>query len=777
MTDDHSSQAFPAVSSPERLTAGHWGIKEVVEKNGVPYLRNWDRDPNPTQIGLDQTSDVTEAMRVRQPSFRKGWLNRAGFSGGGRGTEPFVEVPWDEANEIIAVELARVINTYGNAAIYGGSYGWGSAGRFHHAQSQIHRFLNCIGGYVRSKDSYSYGAGAVILPHIVAPMETLLDQHSDWDVLAANTELFLAFGGLQLKNTQMTAGGVGKHNVLDAVRKMQGAGTRFINVSPLRTGNGVEMEWVPIRPNTDVAFILALCYVILRNRVHDREFLATHCVGFEKVEDYLTGAVDGQPKNPAWAAQITGIPADFIDALAQEMVGKRTMVNASWSLQRQRHGEQAYWSVVTLAAMLGQVGLPGGGFGVGYGTMNSIGSTNRRVSGPRLPQGRNAVSAYIPVARITDMLLNPGKAFDYNGHVGTFPDIRLVYWAGGNPFHHHQDLNRFLEAWRRPETVIVHEQYWTSTAKASDIVLPTSIAAERDDLGFASREGYVMAMRRYKKPLAAAKSDYDIFLGIAERMGCDRLFSEGLDERGWLTRMYEDFRARAPTDIELPGFEEFWDIGFVDLGQSPLPQTMLASYRSDPSAHPLPTPSGKIELSSEVISSFGYADCPGQPTWLEPEEWLGAPKATRFPLHLVTHQPKRRLHSQLDHSPHSRDGKVAGREPIQINTGDAEARGIRTGDLVRVHNERGACLAGAEVTDDVMSGVVIMATGAWFDPTDWSQPSLESHGNPNVLTADQGTSQLSQGCSALSCLVQVEKYSGEVPPLRAFDPPVIETLP
>lgn len=775
MTARRSSHDFPASRPPGNLTAGHWGIQEVVERNGVATLRNWGKDPNPSKIGLDQISDVTEAMRVRRPSFRKGWLKGGpGSSSESRGTDPFIEVPWDEADELIAAELSRVINSFGNSAIYGGSYGWGSAGRFHHAQSQIHRFLNSIGGYVRSKDSYSYGAGSVILPHVVAPMETVLDQHSDWNVLVGNTEVFLAFGGLQLKNTQVTAGGVSKHNVLDAVRKMQAAGTRFINVSPLRSGNGVDMEWLPIRPNTDVALILALCFELMRTGAHDEEFLNTRCVGFDEVRDYLVGKNDGQPKDTAWASTITGMPAADIEALAREIATKRTMVNASWSLQRQRHGEQSYWAVVTLAAMLGQIGSLGGGFGVGYGTMNSVGSTNRRISGPRLPQGRNAVSAYIPVARIADMLLNPGKTFEYDGKVDAYPDIRLVYWAGGNPFHHHQDLNRFLHAWRRPETIIVHEQYWTATAKASDIVLPACIAAERDDLGFASREGYIMAMHRFKEPLADAKSDYDIFLGIAEAMGVGESFGEGLDEIGWIARMYEDFRSRAPDDIELPNFEEFWATGWCDLGESPERQVLLSDFRSDPTTFPLGTPSGKIELSSENVSNFRYSDCPGHATWLEPEEWLGSPATSQYPLHLVTHQPKRRLHSQLDHSPHSREGKIRGREPVLLNSQDAKDRNIQTGDLVRVFNSRGECLAGAEVTSDVMPGVAIMATGAWFDPTDWSRPSLESHGNPNVLTADRGTSALSQGCSALSCLVQIETFKGEIPPIKAFDPPTIK---
>jgi hypothetical protein len=138
------------------------------------------------------------------------------------------------------------------------------------------------------------------------------------------------------------------------------------------------------------------------------------------------------------------------------MAAARTMVSIGWSLQRSHHGEQPFWALVTLAAMLGQIGLPGGGFGCGYGPTNLMGSGALLHSGPTLPQGVNPVSDFIPVARFSDMMLHPKERFSYNGAEHSYPDIRLVYWAGGNPFHHYQDLNRLRSAWPRPETIIVH---------------------------------------------------------------------------------------------------------------------------------------------------------------------------------------------------------------------------------------------------------------------------------------------------------------------------------
>ena len=167
------------------FTLSHWGVHEAqrTADDGI-RLAPWAGDPDPSAIGLDLGSPSVDALRVRRPSFRQGWLAERALSRARRGQEAFVELPWPEAVEIVAGELARVIRERGNSAIYGGSYGWASAGRFHHAQSHLHRFLNTIGGYVQSRDSYSFGAASVIMPRIVGPMDDLLVEHTDWGTLS-----------------------------------------------------------------------------------------------------------------------------------------------------------------------------------------------------------------------------------------------------------------------------------------------------------------------------------------------------------------------------------------------------------------------------------------------------------------------------------------------------------------------------------------------------------------------------------------------------------------
>ena len=462
-----------------------------------------------------------------------------------------------------------------------------------------------------------------------------------------------------------------------------------------------------------------------------------------------------------------------ITALAREMAATRTTVSIGWSLQRSHHGEQPCWALITLACMLGQIGLPGGGFGVGYGPVNLMGSAHPKYSGPTLPQGTNAVKDFIPVARFTDMLLNPGGKVSYNGQLLTYPDIRLVYWAGGNPFHHHQDLNRLMVAWRKPETIVFHEQFWTPAARMADIVLPATTTLERPDIGYGSREPFLIAMKKAREPIGEARDDYWIFSELARRLGQGDVYTEGRDTMAWLSHLYAQSREKsAAAGVTIPSFEEFWEAGIAEAKGENRDPVMLAKFRADPAAHPLKTPSGRIEIHSEKIASFGYDDCPPHAVWLEPIEWLGSKTAARFPLHMLSDQPTDKLHSQLDHSPHARATKIKGRQPVTLHPGDAAARGIAAGDLVRVFNDRGACLAAARLSDRIRPGVVRLSTGAWFDPSDsGSNRPLEKHGNPNALTLDIGASKLSQGCIAQTCLVEIERFDGPAPAVTAHKLP------
>jgi len=778
--DTRTEPSAPAAVSPQAITIDgmtvhltHWGAFEAVsDGERLTEVRPWRGDPEPVPLIGNVASAQHHPARLTWPYVRKGWLDH-GPGAPGRGDEPFVPVPWDTALDLLAGELRRVYRDHGAQAVYGGSYGWASAGRFHHAQSQVHRFLNCLGGYVRHVNSYSLGTSTVLLPYVIADVDVLLTRATAKSVVAEHSELVVAFGGLSPKNAAVSPGGVSRHNARSWVSAARARGCRFVSVSPIRDDTPAEAqaEWIAPRPGTDAALMLALAQVLDADGLADTGFLDCYTVGYLRFARYLRGEVDGVVKNPPWAEAITGVPAARIRELAHEMAAARTLVTVSWSLQRARHGEQPLWLGVVLASMLGQIGLPGGGFGHGYGSASLVGEPAPQVQVPRLPQGRNGVSAFIPVARVADMLLNPGAAYDYNGQRLTYPDIRLVYWCGGNPFHHHQDLARLREAFARPETVVVHDPFWTATARHADIVLPATMTIERDDYGSGQNDRMFFPMPALTRPHGEARDDYAIFAGLAERLGAGKDFTEGRTAMDWLRHLYDEWRGKlAERGRAVPGFDEFWASDGLELPVASEPQVAFADFRADPEGHPLTTPTGKVEIFSETIDSYGYPDCPGHPVWREPDEWLGSPAARRFRLQLVANQPRSRLHSQLDVGAHSQSLKIAGREPVRLHPADAAARGLRDGDLVRIFNDRGACLAGLAVDEAVRPGVAQLSTGAWYDP-DPANPGFCRHGNPNVLTADRPTATLSQGCTGQLALVEIEPYHGIPPELSVTRPP------
>lgn len=762
-------------------TGGHWGRYIVdVDKGHIVGVRPVPEDPDPTPLHRGLADIVDHRCRVRRPAIRKDWLEKGQASDrSGRGAGSFVEVEWDEALTLVAGEIDRVRQDHGNASIFAGSYGWASAGRLHHPRTLMKRMLNLVGGFTDHVLDYSRGAALVIVPHVVGTQEPVGMKLTAWDSIIEHADMIVSFGGLSPKNFQIDSGGMGEHLGNRWMSRVAEADIDVVNVGPTRddTSKVLDAKWIPIRPNTDTAMMLAIAHVLLSEGLHDQAFISRYTVGFDTFSRYLTGEADGVAKTPEWVAPICEIEADAIRDLARRMAVGRTMITLAYALQRAHHGEQSMWVGITLAAMLGQIGLPGGGFGIGYGSMGTKGGRQGPAPLRAMASGDNPTGSYIPVSRISDMLLSPGETIDFNGKRITYPDIRMIMWGGGNPFHHHQDINRLIKAWHRPETIVVLEPFWTPTARHADIVLPVATTLERNDISAGWFDRTVYAMRKAIEPVGDARSDYRIVSELAGRLGCESAFTEGRDEIGWVRHLYDTLvEQTASGGIELPDFDAFWQTGRLELPCDDKPYVMFEAFRLDPDSNPLGTPSGRIEIFSEVIASFGYADCLGHPVWMEPVEWLGSKKTGRFPLHLISNQPARRLHSQNDPSEHSLAGKTAGRETATLNPLDAEQRGLKAGDVARIFNDRGQCLAGIRISDALRPGVVQLPTGAWYDPAEPGQTgTLEIHGNPNVLTIDCGTSSLAQAPISHTALVEVELWTGELPPIKAFDPPAFSS--
>ena len=776
-------------SSVEILTGSHWGAFHAKVTDGrIASLRPWDKDPRPSPA-LDGILDsVYSPTRIKYPMVRRAFLEQGtGADPAGRGDGDFVRVTWDQALDLVAKELVRVEQTYGPGATFAGSYGWKSPGKLHNCQNLLRRMMNLKGGFVNSSGDYSTGASQVIMPYVVGSLE-VYDQTTAWPVVVESTELMVFWGANPVNNCQI-GWIVPDHGAYVGLEALKKKGTKVISIDPQRTETCTYLnaEWLAPRPQTDVAMMLGIAHTLYLEKLHDEKFLARFTTGFDKFLPYLTGEADGTPKTAEWAEAICGIPAATIKDLARRFAKNRTMMASGWSIQRQHHGEQAHWMLVTLAAMLGQIGLPGGGYGLSYHYANGgTPAANSPVlsgitDGSKTSQGSDWLSSSgsssIPVSRIVEMLENPGKPFDFNGTRANYPDVKLAYWVGGNPFAHHQDRNRMVKAWHHLETFIVHDFQWTATARRADIVLPATTSYERNDIeqiGDYSLSA-IIAMKKVIDPVFEARSDYDIFAAIASRLGKGDAFTEGRTEMDWIRSFYEAAMIQARGQgMEMPVFDAFWNsddaLAFpvTDVGTGYIQHK---DFRDDPLLNPLGTPSGRIEIYSSAIAKMGYDDCPPHPTWMEPIERLGGP-TTKYPLHIDSSHPKYRLHSQLCGTALRATYAIAGREPCWINPEDAKTRGIADGDIVRVFNDRGQILAGARITEEIRPGVIRINEGGWFDPVDPRLPgSLDRYGDVNNLTVGIGTSKLAQGNCGHTAVGDVEKYRGPVLEVDVFREP------
>lgn len=776
--------AAAAISNLEnytRMTSTHFGSFTAEVKDGI-FVKTipFAGDPYPSKMIEALPDRVNSDTRIRYPMVRAGFLEKGHASDTTkRGAEPFVRVSWDKALDLVASELKRVKEQYGNEAIFGGSNGWRNAGKLHDPQKLLKRFLGGFGGFTNGKGGYSWAASKAILPHVLGDQHSRTGKLTTYKNIIENTKLIVLWGTTPLKNGEIMRGGGGEHTTRAYWHQIKKAAIETVIINPMADEEEQFLnhpQWIKVRPNTDTAMMLGMAHTLYSEGLHDEAFLKKYVSGFSKFLDYLTGKSDGQPKDAEWAAAISEVDANVIRELARKMAKTRSFIMGGPALQRGDHGEQPFWMIITLSAMLGQIGLPGGGFGFGYGYYNGYGQARSGVAVKGPGTGKNPVKVAIPTARITDLLLNPGDTIDFNGKKVTYPDIKLVYWAGGNLFTHQQDTNKLLKAWQRPETTIIHEPWWTASAKLSDIVLPANTPEERNDI--ARRTGadnYIFAMQKVVEPLHESRSDYDIFTALAARLGFEEKFTEGRDEMAWIHHMYEGAEEHAAKKgLDMPDFDTFWKTGHVKFPEENVDNILYEGFRKDPVAQPLGTPSGKIEIYSPVIAKFAYDDAPPHPTWIEPFEWLGSEKAKKYPLNVMSPHPKYRLHSQLNNTVMRELYEVNDREPMWINPKDAEARGIRDGDVVRIFNDRGQFLAGAVVTDRIRPDVIRVDEGAWYDPAEPGKiGSLDKHGAVNTISHDQGTSKVGQGSSAKTILAQVEKYTGAIPEVTAFTVPEI----
>lgn len=778
-----------------KMSGAHWGaFRARVEADKLVEIKPFEFDQYPTKILDGVPGIIYSPSRVRYPMIRVDWYkNRQNSDTSQRGDNRFVRVSWDEALDILYEELERIQRDYGPWALHTANVGWRSVGNVHSCGNHMLRAIAMHGKSVGTAGDYSTGAGQMILPYILGSTE-VYSQGTSWPLILENSKVIIFWANDPIKNLQV-GWNTETHEAYEYFEilrdKVRNKEIEVICIDPVKskTQNYLECEHQFVNPMTDVAFMLGIAHTLYTEKLYDKEFVDMYALGLDEFTPYLMGKTEDKvEKTPEWAEKICGVKADRIRELARKMAKNRTQLCFGWAIQRQQHGEQPYWMGAIIAAMLGQIGLPGGGISYSH-HYSSVGVPTSGASMPgafplNLDTGRkakydnsdyNGYSSVIPVARMVDCLLEPGKKINFNGHEVTLPPLKMGIFTGSNQWHRHQDRNRMKQGYRNMETVVSVDYNWTATCRFADIVLPACTPYERNDLdayGSYSNRG-VIAMHKLVDPLYHSKSDFDIWYEFSKRMGREIEYSRAMNEMQWIEQLYEDCRAEnLKKEFYMPEFKEFWEKGYVLFPEGDN-WVRHADFREDPEVNALGTPSGFIEISSRKIASYGYEDCKGHPIWMEKAERShGGPGSEKYPLWLQSVHPDTRLHSQTCESEERRATyTVQDREPCYIGPEDARARGINDGDLVRVFNDRGQLLAGAVISDNFPPGIIRIQEGAWYGPTGPEIGALDTYGDPNTLTLDIGTSMLAQGPSANTCLVEIEKFVGKAPAVTAFGGP------
>lgn len=759
----HSSvhQDLPAISEKNLISASHWGIfRPVIKEGKVVAVCPFEKDEAPSE-NLKKLVDLqTSTNRILHPYVRKGYLENGPRSTEKRGEDEWIQVSWEQALDLVAGEIKRIYKDYGPSAMFGRSYGWKSTGLVHSAHTLQQRLLNLCGGFIECANSYSTAAIAGILPYVTGSSNP---KSTAWPNILKNSER-VVFWGCNPLITGDIDWIAPLHRSHKYLKKLKSSSIKTYSINPVRpeTSKYLEDEWLPIRPGTDTALMLALMHELISSGSMNRAFIKKYTYGFDELKAYIQGEIDGVVKDAAWAEKETGIEAAVIRSFAHDLASHRTMLMIGWGAQRARYGEQFPWMAYALACVLGQIGMPGGGIGCNYHYCDG-GAPVRRGAEPRgIPSKVAPVWPYrkpeefsqkIPVASFVDCFLNPGKVIDFNGHRVKYPAVKMVMWTGGNPFSHQPDTNRLKKAWAVPETVVVSDHVWSATARHADIILPASTSLERNDIvgiGTYTHDG-IAAMHKVTEAREEAKSDYEIYTLLADKLGLKEAFTEGLDEAGWIKKIYDDsVEANKELGVKIPAFEEFWQQGYVLYPEEPSEEHFVAfsDFIRDPQQNPLKTEFGKFQLYSPIINSFQYEDCQGLPRYFKPEE---LPRA-EDEFFLVSKKASGRLHSQL-HNLNATMKGPEGWEKVTVNRAAAQKLQLQEGQKVEVSNSRGTLIGTVEISDNIAADVVSVCHGGMFFPTD----GKDLGGCSNTVVKDVPTSSLARGNVASYGVVKVRK--------------------
>ncbi len=695
-------------------------------------------------------------QKVYHPDRLKYPMRRIGERGEGR----FERISWDEALDIVANKMKEIKEKYGNSSILFVP-GSGNQGMLH-GVVPVGLMLNQFGGYTRMWGAPSY-EGALFAS--MATYGTMMTGNAREDLF--NSKLIIMWGW----NPANTIWDPGTPLMLAKAREK---GIKIINIDPIFTDSAAVLadQWIPIRPGTDTAMLIAMAYVIITENLQDQNFIDKYTVGYDKYKAYIMGQADGIPKTPQWAEEITKVPAETIISLAKEYaLNKPAALMAGWGPARTALGEQYSRAANVLCVITGNIGIDGGyasGFMRAYYSRETVSSTRKKKTGPIKQEEKKEVERkQTPRGNPIDFRATPRKdalhklrggtnpastRIHFNeyydailqGRKGGYPaDLKMAYIAAENRLNQYSNVNKGIKALKSLEFIVIHEQFMTPTAKFADILLPVNTFMERNDIAVPwLGSPYYIYLNKAIDSLYESKSDLEICKELSKKLGIEPgLLSLPEDQ---ILRIFTSPRK------DIKSYDEMKRDGFYKVK---VDESFVAFKEqiADPENNPFPTLSGKIEIFCEHIAELNIPNMPPIPKYLSHEEHYDAPLAKKYPLQLLTTHNKRRTHSSINMIPWLEEVEP---HMVWINPIDSKSRGIEYGDLVDIFNDRGRVRIPANVTERVIPGAVVIYQGAWYNP---NEEGVDVGGCGNVLTKD---SRSPGGAFPMnSALVQVELYS------------------
>src|SRR6056297_315935 len=737
---------------PAHNCGGRCVLKLHIKNNKIIRIETDDRDNDTLADPQLRACIRGRSYRRRQyhPDRLKYPMKRIGKRGEGK----FEPVSWDEALDILANQIKRVRDKYGNSSILV-PYGTGSYNQLNGRQTAA-RLMNLIGGSLGFYNSYSWACISKATPYVYGTSVTG-NQRQDW----VNSKYIIMWGWNPAEMRDGT-------NSDFFIKKARENGAKVICIDPRMSMSAVALadEWIPIRPGTDVSMMSAMAYTIISNNLHDKDFIKRCCIGFDRSQmpdgceseesysDYILGTADGIPKTPEWAEKICGVPAETIERIATAYATQKpSVLYQGYGMQRREYSEQVVIAGCALPAITGNVGISGGWAG-GIALQANDGGPFWNV----FPTGSNPVKARIPVFLWTEAILR-GKEMGYEDGVRGVDqldsNLKLIWSVASNILiNQHADTNRsakILKDTSLVEFIAVQDQFMTPSAKFADLVLPVCTQLEMWGLEDGWKYGdEVIIMPKTQEPPYQTKSDYQICTELAERFGVKEQFTQNRNEREWIEWAVGRYKnTRFPNIPGLDKLEQKND----GVYSKPVDKPAIAfeNFRKNPKQHPLKTPTGKIELFSKTLFDMKKPDTiPAVPKYIQEWESPFGQEAKKYPLQALGHHYMPRVHS-------THDGidwlEEAFPQRVFMNPWDAEKRGIQNGEEILVYNDRGKIRIPCRITPKIMPGVLNIPQGAWWSP---DKEGVDRRGNINVLTSHRWT-PLAYGNAQHTIMVEVEK--------------------